>query len=90
MNAPKHFLPLRLRAYLRHPHVRRIVVSAFWAATLFYFVFCSLILVTRWYLLPQVDRYKDDIAAVLSKTLDCNVSIGAVSPRWDSFWPRLT
>ena len=89
MTSSSHFLPLRFRAFLRHPRVRPYVVTIFWALTVFYFLFGSLILFTRWYLLPQVDRYKDDIAAWLGNSLDAQVSIESVQPSWDSFWPRL-
>ena len=89
MITARRIIPTRWRAYFRHPRVRGLTISVFWAITLFYFVFCALILVTRWYLLPQVDRYKDDIAQVLSETLDSHVEIGQIRPRWDTFWPQL-
>lgn len=82
-------LPLRWRAYFRHPRIRALIVSAFWSVTLFYFVFCALILATRWYLLPQIDRYKDDIAGLLSDSLSSEVTIGEIRPRWDGLWPQL-
>ena len=84
-----HFLPLRVRAFLRHPRVRPYVITLFWSLTIFYFVFGALILFTRWYLLPQVDRFKDDIADYLGRTTQSVVTIEAVRPSWDSFWPRL-
>ena len=84
-----HFLPLRVRAFLRHPRVRPYVITLFWSLTIFYFVFGALILFTRWYLLPQVDRFKDDIAGYLGRTTQSVVTIEAVKPSWDSFWPRL-
>lgn len=90
MSSTFHILPLRFRAYLRHPRVRAAWISFFWGAVLFYFLFCALILVTRWILLPQVDRYKDDIADFLSDTLHAEVSIGQISPQWDSFWPHIS
>ncbi len=89
MAAGSHILPLRLRAFLRHPRVRPYVIAGFWSLTTFYFVFCALILFTRWYLLPQVDRFKDDIAAYLSQATSTQVTIDAIHPSWESFWPRL-
>ncbi|MDO4936656.1 MAG: hypothetical protein Q4E62_01945 [Sutterellaceae bacterium] len=89
MSISRRIFPTRWRAYFRHPRIRGLFVSAFWAVTLFYFVFCALILATRWYLLPQIDRYKGDIASALSKTLDSQVQIGEIHPKWDTFWPQL-
>lgn len=62
MSSTFSILPVRFRAYLRHPKVRAAWVSFFWGVVLFYFLFCALVLTTRWVLLPQVDKYKDDIA----------------------------
>ena len=90
MSSTFSILPVRFRAYLRHPKVRAAWVSFFWGVVLFYFLFCALVLATRWVLLPQVDKYKDDIARFLSDSLHAEVSIGRVSPRWDTFWPQLS
>ncbi len=90
MTGSKHLLPLRWRAYARHPKVRGAFISAFWSAVVFYFVFTSLILVTRWYLLPQVNRFKEPIAQAVGEIVGCEVSIGSIEPHWDTFWPRLS
>lgn len=90
MSSTFHILPLRFRAYMRHPKVHAAWLTFFWGLTLFYFLFCALVLTTRWVLLPQVDKYKDDIAAFLSKSLHAEVSIGRIAPRWDTFWPQLS
>lgn len=90
MSSTFSILPVRFRAYLRHPKVRAAWISFFWGVVLFYFLFCALVLTTRWVLLPQVDKYKDDIAHFLSESLHAEVSIGRVSPRWDTFWPQLS
>lgn len=75
---------------MRHPKVRAAVISAFWSAVLFYFIFTGFILATRWYLLPQVNRFKEPIAEAVGEAIGCRVEIGAVEPRWDTFWPRLS
>ena len=90
MSTRKHILPLRWRAYMRHPRVRGLVITGFWSVVVFYFVFGALILATRWYLLPQVERFRGDIADILSASLQSRVEIGAIEPRWDTFWPHLT
>ena len=90
MSGRFHILPLRLRAWLRHPRVRPLVVTASWTLVIFYFLFGLIILTTRWYVLPQVDRYKCEIARTLGDYTHSTVSIGAIEPKWDAFWPSLT
>lgn len=90
MSSTLHIFPSRFRAYLRHPRVRAAWLSFAWSVVLLYFCFCALVLTTRWILLPQVDKYKDDIARYVGSVLHAEVSIGRVSPRWDTFWPRLS
>ena len=90
MSSTRHILPLRWRAYMRHPRVRAAVISAFWTVVVIYFVFTSLILVTRWYVLPQVNRFKEPIADAVGSAIGCSVQIGSIVPHWDAFWPRLS
>lgn len=85
-----HFLPLRWRAYWRHRRVRALTRTVGWTVTIVYFVVCAIIAATRWYILPQVDHYRDDIAAVASRVIGCQVQIGTIVPHWDSFWPQLS
>ena len=75
---------------MRHPKVRTAVISAFWTVVVAYFVFTSLILVTRWYLLPQVNRFKEPIAQAVGTAVGGSVQIGSIVPHWDAFWPRLS
>ena len=89
MSQRLHFLPLRVRAFLRHPRIRPYTIAAFWSLTLFYFLFGGLILLTRWVVLPQIEVFKDDIARVLEDATQSEVTIDAIRPSWDSFWPRL-
>lgn len=61
-----------------------------WAVVIFYFLFGALIITTRWYLLPQIGKYKDDIAATLSEQTHSEVTIGSIEPSWNGLWPRVT
>lgn len=82
-------LPLRLRAWLRHPRIRGIVVLTVWSLVAAYFLLAALILTTRWYLLPHVADFKDDIARAIGDATGTEVTIGAVEPSWEKFWPQL-
>ena len=82
-------LPLRLRAWLRHPRIRGIVVLTVWSLVAAYFLLAALILTTRWYLLPHVADFKDDIARAIGDATGTEVTIGVVEPSWEKFWPQL-
>ena len=82
-------LPLRLRAWLRHPRIRGIVALTVWSLVAAYFLLAALILTTRWYLLPHVADFKDDIARAIGDATGTEVTIGAVEPSWEKFWPQL-
>lgn len=90
MTAIHSILPISLRAFLYKRRVRPVAVGLFWTIVTLYFVFGILILVTRWYLLPQVNEHKDQICTYLSEMTHSEVSIGSVSPEWHSIWPRIT
>lgn len=50
----------------------------------------ALILVLRYEVLPGIDRYRDDIAAALSKAMGQRIAIAAIQADWDGPWPRLS
>ena len=77
-------LPLRLRAWLRHPRIRGIVVLTVWSLVAAYFLLAALILTTRWYLLPHVADFKDDIARAIGDATGTEVTIGVVEPSWEN------
>ena len=85
MTSPRPTPHLRWRAYLRHPKVHSLLVLIVWAVVIF-----GLIISARWYLLPQVNRFKEPIAEAVGEAIGCRVEIGALVPRWDTFWPRLS
>lgn len=69
--------------------LRKILTIVVWAVVVFYFLFGALIITTRWYLLPQIGKYKDEIAASLAEQTQCTVSIGKIEPSWNGLWPRV-
>ena len=85
MTSPRPTPHLRWRAYLRHPKVHSLLVLIVWAVVIF-----GLIISARWYLLPQVNRFKEPIAEAVGEAIGCRVEIGALVPRWDTLWPRLS
>ncbi len=72
------------------PKVRPYAAFLFWTLTIVYFAFFSLCAATRWYLLPQVGQYKEEIAELISKATGTEASIGEIRPEWTQFWPQIT
>ena len=48
-----------------------------------------LLLALRYWLLPDIDHYRQDIAAVITQAAGQRVTIGAVSAEWDGLRPNL-
>jgi uncharacterized protein (TIGR02099 family) len=46
-------------------------------------------LALRYWLLPSVERYRDDIVAAVSKGIGLKVTVGAIEPDWRGLLPRL-
>jgi hypothetical protein len=54
------------------------------------FFVCALgFLALRYWLLPSVEKYREDIVAAVSKGTGLNVTVGAIEPDWRGFLPRL-
>ncbi len=51
--------------------------------------FSMLLLALRYWLLPDIDHYRQDIAAVITQAAGQRVTIGAVSAEWDGLRPNL-
>lgn len=52
-------------------------------------LFAAVILVLRYWILPDIAAYRDDIARTLSRAVQQNVSIGGISANWDGLRPQL-
>src|SRR5258706_11697774 len=58
-----------------------------WAA---FFAFAIVFLAVRYWLLPNVERYREDIVAAISRSVGLPVKIGALSSNWQGLRPRLS
>lgn len=55
-----------------------------------FFLFAGVFLALRFWLLPQIDRFQDDVVAALTTAVGRQVRIGGLSADWDGLHPRLT
>lgn len=60
-----------------------------WGILLCGFLFAAAILVLRYWVLPDIETYRDDIAQTLSRVVQQRVSIGGISANWDGLRPQL-
>ena len=68
----------------------RAIAALTWRLLLFaWFVVGGAFLVVRYALLPDIDRWRDDIAQQASAALGVPVTIGAIEADWSAFRPRL-
>lgn len=51
--------------------------------------FSVLLLALRYWLLPDIEHYREDIAAIITRAAGQRVTIGAVSANWDGLRPHL-
>ncbi|MGZ9031430.1 MAG: YhdP family phospholipid transporter, partial [Burkholderiaceae bacterium] len=70
--------------------VRGTLRTAFWSLVAAYFAFGSLMLVTRYYVLPRVDQWRPEIERVASRMLKGQVAIGRLEAGWRGFNPHLS
>ncbi len=61
-----------------------------WAVLLGGFAFAAAILVLRYWILPDIGAYRDDIAQTLSSAAHRKVTIGALSADWNGLRPQLS
>lgn len=54
------------------------------------FLFAALVLTVRYYLLPDINRYREPIAAAISKALNQKVTIGVIEGSWAGSRPNLS
>jgi uncharacterized protein (TIGR02099 family) len=78
-----------MRTSLRHPlrNLLRVLEMLAWAA---FFAFAIVFLALRYWLLPNVEHYRDDIVASISRSVGLPVKIGALSTDWQGLRPRLS
>jgi len=68
---------------------RRVLRWLLWGAVSVYFLAGAGFLALRYAVLPQVDRWRDDIAAQAGAALGLPVSIGRIEADWSGLRPRL-
>src|SRR3989441_9399451 len=66
--------------------VGRAVEFLAWAL---FFAFAALVLAMRFWLLPDIERYRDDIVAAVSRTVGQPVKIGGIDAGWLGLNPRI-
>lgn len=52
--------------------------------------FSFLLLSLRYWLLPDIERYRDTIASAISQASGQHVTLGGISANWDGFRPHMT
>ena len=67
--------------------VWRAVEILAWAA---FFAFAALVLALRFWLLPDIERYRGDIVAAVSRTVGAPVKIGAIEAGWLGLRPQVS
>jgi uncharacterized protein (TIGR02099 family) len=52
-------------------------------------VCASVVLSLRYWILPNIESYREDIAAAVSRAVDLRITIGRISGNWDGMRPHL-
>src|SRR6185436_5178397 len=66
--------------------VYRVVTWSVLAAGL---IFAGVVLTLRYWILPNIEHYREDIARIVSKKAGQKVTIGRISANWDGLRPQL-
>ena len=72
-------------AHFTSPGLRSLELLA-WAA---FFAFATAFLAMRYWLLPNVERYREDIVAAVSQEIGLKVTIGGIEADWRGMLPQL-
>ena len=68
-------------------NVLRALEILAWAA---FFAFATVFLALRYWLLPNVEQYRADIVAAISRSIGLPVKLGALATDWQGLRPRLS
>ncbi|MFZ5512847.1 MAG: YhdP family protein [Pseudomonadota bacterium] len=60
-----------------------------WTGLLAYFALAALVLVTRYVVLPNIEQYRPELEAALSRSLGLRVEIASLDARWRGLRPHL-
>ena len=64
----------------------RVTEVLAWTA---FFAFAALVLVLRFWVLPDIERYRGEIVSGVSAALGLQVKIGAIDAGWDGLRPQI-
>ncbi len=76
-----------------HPSIMTIRTFSRWVSYFLIFIVAIIliaILTIRFFVFPNIDQYKDDIAAYASKTIQRQITIGDIQTGWRHISPRVT
>jgi uncharacterized protein (TIGR02099 family) len=69
--------------------MKRVARAGEFLAWTAFFAIVALVLAVRLWFLPNIERYREDIAAFVSKSVGQPVAIGAIEARWVGLNPRI-
>ncbi|NTV12047.1 MAG: TIGR02099 family protein, partial [Zoogloea sp.] len=78
-----------LAALLARPRLRAFLRGAAWAMLGLWLALAALVLSVRHWVLPGIDGYRGDIAAMIGRQLGMQVDLAAVSAQWSGLRPEL-
>ena len=70
-------------------HLKKLTRWVLYAVTLLLILFVLAVLAVRFIIFPNIDEYKDDIAAYASKNAGQKITIGNISTSWDGVSPHI-
>ena len=70
-------------------HLKKLTRWVLYAVTLLLIIFVLAVLAVRFIIFPNIDEYKDDIAAYASKNAGQKITIGNISTSWDGVSPHI-
>jgi len=65
----------------------RAIEALAWIA---FFVFATLVLALRFWLLPDIERYRGDIVAAIERSVGLPIKIGGIEAGWLGLHPRIS
>jgi uncharacterized protein (TIGR02099 family) len=71
-------------------HMKRLLRALEVFAWFALFALAALVLALRYWVLPDIERYRPDIVAAISKAVGLPVKVGAIEARWSGLRPDIT
>src|SRR6266511_3239191 len=63
--------------------------SSSWTTRLLLWSFAAVVLSLRYWVLPNIELYRDDIASAVSRAAKVRITIGKIAAEWDGIRPQL-